>query len=113
MKRELIKKSSSTSKTIFDNAGVENVSQSTRCRVPQGRAGHVKHDIRHPSELIRKEKRLNCASEYMKLVFKVVLFTDEATLDGPHGWSIVWVAYGSNRPIRVKRQQGGIECVYV
>ena len=48
-------------------------------------------------------------SEYVKLEFKVVLFTDEcrATLDGPDGRSKDWVANGSSRPIRVRRQQGG------
>ena len=45
----------------------------------------------------------------MKLDFIVVLFTDEctSTLDGPDGWCKGWVANGSNRPIRVRRQQGG------
>ena len=47
-------------------------------------------------------------SEHMKLDFKVILFTDECreTLDGLDGWSRGWVANGSNRPIRVRRQQG-------
>ena len=57
----------------------------------QGLARHVTPDIRHPLKVIHNEKRLNCASEYMKLDFKVVLFTDEcrAPLDGHDGWSKV------------------------
>ena len=104
-----MKKPSSTSKTILDNAGVENVSKSTRCRVLQGLARHVKPDIRLPLKVIHQEKRLNWASEYVKLDFKVELFTDEcrATHDGPDGWSKGWVANGSNRHIRVRRQQVG------
>ena len=79
------------------------------CRVLQGLVRHVEPDIRPPLKVIQKEKRLNWASEYMKLDFEVVMFTDEcrATHDWPDGWSKGWVANGSNRPIRVRRQQGG------
>ena len=97
------KEPSSTSKTIFDTTGIKNVSKSKRCRVLQGLERHVKPDIRPPLKVIHKEKRLNLALEYMKLDFKVVLFTYEcrATLDGPDWCSKGWVAISSNRPIRV------------
>ena len=74
-----------------------------------GLARHVKPDISPPSKVIHKEKRLNLASEYLKLDFKVVLFTDEcrAMLDGTDGWSKGWVANGSNVAIRVRRPQDG------
>ena len=88
---------------------MENVSKSTWCRALQGLARHVKPNIHHRLKVIQKEKRLNWASEYMKLYIKEALFTDEcrATLDGPDGWSKGWVSNRNYRPIRIRRRQGG------
>ena len=49
------------------------------------------------------------AQKYVKFYFKHVLFTDEClgTLDGPDGWSKIWVPNGALRPHRLRRQQGG------
>ena len=57
-------------------------------------------DIRPPLKQLHKNCCLERARNYMKIDLEHVLFTDEmhATLDGPDGWSKVWVP---------KCQQGG------
>jgi transposase len=107
--RQLRKAPTATSGIIFKNAGIENVSKSTRCKVLRGLAKHVKPDIRPPLKERHKVARREWARKYLKLDFQTVLFTDEsrATLDGPDGWSKIWVPEGAPLPQRLRRQQGG------
>ena len=100
------KKAPITSSTIiFRNAGLQNISKSIRCRVLRTLAKHVKPEVWPPLKDIHKEKRMAWAKKYLKLDFQHVLFTDEcrATLDGPDGWSKIWVPNGALRPHRLRR----------
>lgn len=98
-----------TSGSIFRLAGVNSVSKTTRCRILKDVARHLKPIPRPPLTKLHKEKRLAWAKKYLKTDFNNVLFTDEcrATVDGPDGWSKVWVSNGAQTPFRIRRQQGG------
>ena len=109
VKRKLLKKLGQTSKTIFREANLPEVSKSTRCRLLRSLAKNVKPEKQPPLSPRHKEARLNWARKYLKTDMKMVLFTDEtrATLDGPDGWGKGWVANGQERHNRFRRQQGG------
>ena len=110
IKRQIIKKTPlSTSKVIFDEAGISNISKSTRCRILRSVAKMQKAKPAPPLSTINKVKRLDWAKRYLKMDFGHVLFTDEcrASLDGPDGWAQGWVHNEDTFPERLRRQQGG------
>ena len=59
-------------------------------------------------------KRMTWAKENLKTNFSKVLFTDEcrATLDGPDGFSRVWMMNNTPVPIQLKRKQGEGGCFH-
>jgi transposase len=109
LKRNLRKNPGATSATIFKEAGLPNISKSTRNRILAKMAENKSSLKRPPLTERHKKLRLNWAKNYMKTDMKCVLFTDEsrATLNGPDGWSKGWVLHGDQCPIRMRRQQGG------
>lgn len=109
IKRQARKKKLSTSKQIFEAAGVSNVCKSTRCNILRSMGKTKKPRCTPPLTPLHREKRLAWAREHMKTDFSTVLFTDEcrATLDGPDGWSRGWIIDGDTTPNRFRRQQGG------
>ena len=93
-----------TSKSIFDNAGVPKMAETARYQTLKSLAKVMKSiSKRH------KTKRVERARRYMKTDFRNVLFTDEcrASLDGPDGWSSGWILHGRQPGVRIRRQQGG------
>ena len=113
VKKTLVKKPGQSSKTIFQEAHLPEVSKSTRCRLLRNLAKNVQSQKQPPLSLRHKQSRLQWAKKYMKTDMKtdmkMVLFTDEtrATLDGSDGWGKGWVANGQQRHNRFRRQQGG------
>ena len=109
IKRAAVKNPLSSSKQIFERAGVSEIPRTSRCRHLQTIAKMTKPAIRPPLTTRHKTKRLEWARKYIKTDFQSVLFTDEcrATLDGPDGWSRGWLERGWDTPIRLRRQQGG------
>ena len=111
MKRKLRKLPRATSARIFKEAGVPDISKSTRNRI-LAKMAEIKCPKKIPL-LTRRHRtlRIDWAKTYMKTDMKHVLFTDEsrATLDGPDGWSRGWVIRGDQCPTRIRRQQGGGE----
>ena len=95
-----------SSKTILEEAGVEDVSRDTRCRILIAKGKVVKAKER-PS-LSKKHMciRVSWAKKYLKLDLSKVLFTDKcrATLDRPDGWSREWLVEGQRAPLRYSRQ---------
>ena len=83
--------------------------RSTRNNILNDVAKVVKVGKKPPLSKKNKTARMEWARRYMKCDFNQVLFTDEcrATLDGPDGFSRGWLADGSVRPSRSRRQQGG------
>ena len=99
----------SSSKTIFNLAGVQEISRATRNRVLK-KVSYVTKPIKKPLLTPRhKVKRLGWCKKYMKLDFSNVVFTDESrvTLDGPDGWRRGWVI-NENRPPGIIRCQQGV-----
>jgi len=109
VKRQVAKTPLATSKAIFENCDLANVSRKTRCKALKEVAQVKKAESRPPLTKLHKEKRLKWAKDYMKSNFASVIFTNEcrATLDGPDGWAQGWVSKGQDAPHRYKRQQGG------
>ena len=56
--RQLKKTPTTSSTIIFRNAGLQNISESTRCRVLRRLAKHVKPEVPPPLKDIHKEKRM-------------------------------------------------------
>ena len=81
--RELFKKPSLTSRTIFEQANLSEVSKSTRCRLLRKNIMPAK---RTPLALRHKVLRLEW-TENIKTDMELIIFIDEtrATLDGPDG----------------------------
>ena len=103
------KKPLSTSKVIFQEAGIEGINRASRCKLLR-KIATVKKPSKQPVlSKINQNKRIEWAKKYMKCDFSKVIFTDEcrASLDGPDGWSKGWVIHGESVPIRFRRQQGG------
>ncbi|KAK3512212.1 hypothetical protein QTP70_001115 [Hemibagrus guttatus] len=109
IKRAAVKMPLQSSKQVFETAGASGVPRTSRCRILQRLAVMHKPSIRLPLTNGHKQKRLQWAQKYMKTDFQTVLFTDEcrANLDGPDGWSGVWLVDGHHVPTRLRRQQGG------
>ena len=109
IKVEVSRKPYATSKTIFEDANVKNVSRPTRCKVLKTIAS-VKKPIKSlPLTKNHKELRKIWAEQYMKCDFSTVIFTDEcrAMLDGPDYWSREWLGEGQDKQVKLRRQQGG------
>ena len=87
VKKTLVKKPGQSSKTIFQEAHLPEVSKSTRCRLLRNLVKNVQPQKQPPLSLRHKQSRLQWAKKYMETDMKMVLFTDEtrATLDGPDG----------------------------
>lgn len=109
LKRALHRRPLGTSREIFDDAGIPNISKKLRCATLRGLANWRSATKVPPISAVNKQKRLDWAQKYLTMDFTKVLFTDEcrASLDGPDYWSRGWLAIGASRPVRVKRQQGG------
>ena len=109
IKVELSRKPYATSKEIFEDANVKNVSRETRCKVLKTIASVKKSIKTPPLTKNHKELRQIWAEQYMKCDFSTVIFTDEcrATLDGPDCWSRGWLRKGQDEHVRLRRQQGG------
>ena len=109
LKFALAKNPLASSKTIFEQSGVDRPCRKTRCNILNDIAKNTKPASRPPLTKQHKAKRVKWASDYMKCDFSTVIFTDEcrATLDGPDGFSRGWIGNGFNTPFRLRRQQGG------
>ena len=110
LRRNLREMPGARSNRIFREAGLPDVSKTTRNHI-LGKLGSMKTMIKRPSSLTPKHKRLRIewSRKYMNTDMKFVLFTDEsrASLDGPDGWAKGWVFNSDNCPNRMRRQQGG------
>ena len=95
-----------SSKSIFGEAGVEDVSHDTRCKILKTMGKVVKAKPRPP---LSKKHMCNKVSweksSYLKLDFSKALFTGEcrAMLDGPDGWSREWLVQGQRASLRYRR----------
>jgi hypothetical protein len=109
LKRAVAKNPLSTSRTVFNEAGINGVSRSTRWRILQHIATCKTAIARPPLSSQHKVRRMAWAELYLKQDFSNVIFTDEcrATLDGPDGFSRGWILDGLDIPPRLRRQQGG------
>ena len=108
IKRNLSANPHSTSKAIFDHAGVTEISKRTRNRILKQMAVLRAPTKCPPLSDINCQKRLAWVTKYLKTDFHYVLWTDatRATLDGPDGWTKGWLLKGANPRLRYKRQQG-------
>ena len=109
IKRSVAKNPLNTSFRVFQEAGINGVSKSSRWRLLQ-RIATVKTAKRQPPlTIVHKVNRVKWAMKYLKTDFSNVLFTDEcrATLDGPDGFARGWVLNGLDVPAYLRRQQGG------
>ena len=109
IKREVFKKPGSTSKAIFENAGLNEVPKTTRNRILRTISKVRSPEKKPPLTQRHMRLRVEWARSYMKQDMKCVLFTDEtrATLDGPDGWSKGWVGFEGKLHHRFQRHQGG------
>ena len=104
----------STSRAIFEQAGLSNVPKSTRNGYLR-EIGEVRKMKNTPILTQKhKENRDESAKKYVKQDFTNVIWTDEcrATLDGPDGWARGWLLSGQKPQYRFRRQQGGEESCF-
>ena len=109
IKRSLSANPHSTSKSIFESAGVTGISKRSRNRILKDIADQRSPTKCPPLSDVNRQKRLTWAKKYLKTDFQSVLWTDEAraTLDGPDGWCKGWLLKGARPRLRYRRQQGG------
>ena len=109
IKFALAKNPLASSKTIFEQSGIDRPCRKTRCNILNDIAKNTKPGSRPPLTKQHKAKRVKWATDYIKCDFSTVIFTDEcrATLDGPDGFSRGWIGNGFHTPFRLRRQQGG------
>ena len=88
LKRSLARNPVSTSKSVFNDAGVSCTSRATRCRILKEIGFLATKKKAPPLSKANEIKRLAWAKEYMKIDFSNVVFTDECrvTLDEPDGF---------------------------
>ncbi|KAF4646847.1 hypothetical protein FOL47_005548, partial [Perkinsus chesapeaki] len=89
LKRALSTNPLGTSKQVFEAAGIEIKSRSTRCRVLKTIGKNRKASPRPKLTSDHKQRRLDWAMNNMKMEFSKVIWTDESrvSLDGPDGWA--------------------------
>lgn len=101
----------STSKFIFADSDIVNVSRDTRCRILRQVASVRKVTKRPLLKQSHLKDRIKWAEKHMKTNFENVIFSDEcrASLDGPDGFGKGWISKKSDVHLynRFKRQQGG------
>ena len=109
LKFALAKNPLASSKTIFEQAGIDRACRKTRCNILNDIAKNTKPVSRPPLIKQHKEKRVKWATDYIKCDFSTVFFTNEcrATLDGLDGFSRGWIGHGFETPFRLRKQQGG------
>ena len=109
LKFALAKNHLASSKTIFEQAGIDRPCRKTCCNILNDIGKNKKPATRPPLSKLNKAKRMKWATDYMKCDFSKVIFTDEcrATLDGPDGFSRGRIGHGFETPLRLRRQQGG------
>ena len=109
LKSTVKKQPLSTSKSIFNSAGLGEFGRTTRCKALK-MVSRVTRAVKRPYLTIRHcKQRMSWSRQYMKLAFENEIFTDESrvTLDGPDGWRRGWVLDGERPSEILRRQQGG------
>ena len=98
-----------SSRSIFESAGIKNISKTLRCKALKTISKVKSPKKEPPLSEINKNKRLLWAETYKKIDFSKVLWTDECrvTLDGPDGWFKGWVLNDTPVKTKIRRQQGG------
>ena len=98
-----------STKPVFEEAEVEDVSRDTRCRILRTMGKVVKAKARPPLSKKHMCNRDSWSKKYLKLDFSKVLFAYKCrtTLDGLDGWYRGWLVEGQRAPLRYRRQQGG------
>ncbi|KAF4678040.1 hypothetical protein FOL47_006992 [Perkinsus chesapeaki] len=99
----------STSKRLFEEAGIPMKCKTTRCRVLKSIASVKKPRATPLLTTKHRQARLRWAWDNIKREFGHIIWTDEAraTLDGPDGWSRGWITHHGSVPGRTRRQHGG------
>ena len=75
--RELKRNPSLTSGEIFKGAGLENVPNTTRCRILRTVATHVSPIVRPLLKESHRKTRVSWAENFFKIDFQTVLFTED------------------------------------
>ncbi|KAF4668658.1 hypothetical protein FOL47_002918 [Perkinsus chesapeaki] len=109
LKRAVNRTPLSTSKRLFEEAGIPMKCKTTRCRVLKSIASVKKPRATPLLTTKHRQARLQWAWDNIKREFGHVIWTDEAraTLGGPDGWSRGWITHDVSVPGRTRRQQGG------
>ena len=109
LKTAIARNPHTTSRKCFNENNIQVESKTSRWRIIQVLAEMKSAIKKVPLTMNHKERRVEFAVKYMKQDFDKVMFTDEcrAPLDGPDGFSRVWVLNKLDIPVRLRRQQGG------